>query len=241
MPTLRLSRRRGRCLVGAARHRAPSGAGGSSRLATAMVGAELVYVVTPGDSLTLIGAKLGADPDVIARANGLTANRAIAPWRPSPGGQPASRPARRWRAHRLERPAAHALLPRRACPVRTAGRGRSAGLADASRAVHRRADGGRSHVERAGLDPGGDAAEGQRVVTRVAPGPSNPLGTRYIGLSLKNIGIHGTNAPASVYRHGTHGCIRMQRADIEELYEQVRVGMTGRVIYEPVRRVPALA
>jgi hypothetical protein len=50
-----------------------------SRVATAMVGAELVYLVTPGDSLTLIGAELGVDPDVIARANDLTPTARLHP------------------------------------------------------------------------------------------------------------------------------------------------------------------
>jgi lipoprotein-anchoring transpeptidase ErfK/SrfK len=41
--------------------------------------------------------------------------------------------------------------------------------------------------------------EGRPVLTRVAPGPDNPLGRHWIGLSLPAIGIHGTIAPASIY------------------------------------------
>ncbi len=58
----------------------------------------------------------------------------------------------------------------------------------------------------------------------VPPGPSNPLGTRWLGLSLKGFGIHGTNAPGSIGRKASHGCIRMRNRDIEELFELVAVG-----------------
>ena len=49
---------------------------------------------------------------------------------------------------------------------------------------------------------------GHAVLTRVAPGPDNPLGAFWIGLDRPGFGIHGTNAPASIYRFQTHGCIR---------------------------------
>jgi lipoprotein-anchoring transpeptidase ErfK/SrfK len=58
----------------------------------------------------------------------------------------------------------------------------------------------------------------------VLPGPHNPLGTRWIGLSEKGYGIHGTNAPKSIGKAASHGCIRMARSDLEELFSQTRVG-----------------
>ena len=58
----------------------------------------------------------------------------------------------------------------------------------------------------------------------VPPGKANPLGTRWIGLSHKGYGIHGTNAPNSIGRAASHGCIRMRRSDVEELFQLVRVG-----------------
>lgn len=58
----------------------------------------------------------------------------------------------------------------------------------------------------------------------VGPGPGNPLGTRWLGLSLKGYGIHGTNEPRSIGKRASHGCIRMRNADVEELFEIVRVG-----------------
>lgn len=58
----------------------------------------------------------------------------------------------------------------------------------------------------------------------VGPGKANPLGTRWLGLSLKGYGIHGTNVPRSIGRAASHGCIRMRNADVEELFEMVSMG-----------------
>jgi lipoprotein-anchoring transpeptidase ErfK/SrfK len=60
---------------------------------------------------------------------------------------------------------------------------------------------------------------------KVVPfGPRNPLGTRWIGLSQKGYGIHGTDAPQSVGYAKSHGCIRLRNADVERLFERVRAG-----------------
>jgi L,D-transpeptidase ErfK/SrfK len=76
--------------------------------------------------------------------------------------------------------------------------------------------------------------EGQVVRTEVPPGPDNPLGAYWLGLSLWGYGIHGTIAPASVYHFQSHGCIRLHPDDIAELFERVKVGTPGRLIYQPV-------
>jgi lipoprotein-anchoring transpeptidase ErfK/SrfK len=47
-----------------------------------------------------------------------------------------------------------------------------------------------------------------------------------MGLSMKGYGIHGTNAPRSIGKAASHGCIRMRQADLEELFELVEVGST---------------
>jgi hypothetical protein len=60
----------------------------------------------------------------------------------------------------------------------------------------------------------------------VPPGPGNPVGTRWMGLSLHGYGIHGTNEPRSIGKPTSHGCIRLARPDLEELYAQVAVGDT---------------
>ena len=60
--------------------------------------------------------------------------------------------------------------------------------------------------------------------TVVAAGQNNPVGTRWLGLSRKGYGIHGTNQPRSIGRRASHGCIRMRNSDVEELFELVSVG-----------------
>lgn len=49
----------------------------------------------------------------------------------------------------------------------------------------------------------------------VRPGKSNPLGSRWMGLDKKGYGIHGTNAPSSIGKAASHGCIRMGKHDVE--------------------------
>jgi hypothetical protein len=58
----------------------------------------------------------------------------------------------------------------------------------------------------------------------IAPGPDNPLGTRWMGLSAPSVGIHGTNNPASIGYSVSHGCIRMAIPDVEDLFQRVRIG-----------------
>lgn len=58
----------------------------------------------------------------------------------------------------------------------------------------------------------------------IGPGKDNPVGTRWMGLSKKGYGIHGTNVPSSIGKAASHGCIRMRQRDLEELFTMVRVG-----------------
>ena len=58
----------------------------------------------------------------------------------------------------------------------------------------------------------------------IPPGKSNPLGDRWMGLSQKGYGIHGTNVPSSIGKAASHGCIRMGKHDVEELFNLARVG-----------------
>jgi hypothetical protein len=60
--------------------------------------------------------------------------------------------------------------------------------------------------------------------TVIAPGPRNPLGNRWMGLDRKGYGIHGTNAPQSIGKSASHGCIRLAKRDLEELFAAVKVG-----------------
>lgn len=75
--------------------------------------------------------------------------------------------------------------------------------------------------------------EGQIVRQRVPPGLDNPLGEYWLGLSINGYGIHGTNAPESIYTFGTHGCIRLHPDDAKQVFENVKVGDPGELIYQP--------
>lgn len=55
-------------------------------------------------------------------------------------------------------------------------------------------------------------------------GKNNPVGTRWLGLSVKGYGIHGTNAPSSIGRAASHGCIRLRNRDIERLFAMLQIG-----------------
>jgi L,D-transpeptidase ErfK/SrfK len=72
----------------------------------------------------------------------------------------------------------------------------------------------------------------------VGPGSANPIGTRWIGLSLKGYGIHGTDAPASIGFAKSHGCIRLRNGDVEQLFARVRTGDTVELHAE---RTPEIA
>jgi lipoprotein-anchoring transpeptidase ErfK/SrfK len=63
-----------------------------------------------------------------------------------------------------------------------------------------------------------------RGAAPVPPGPGNPLGTRWMGLSSPGVGIHGTPDPASIGYSASHGCIRMHIPSAEWLFTHVSVG-----------------
>jgi L,D-transpeptidase ErfK/SrfK len=58
----------------------------------------------------------------------------------------------------------------------------------------------------------------------IGPGPRNPLGTRALYLNASGIRIHGTNNSNSIGTAASHGCMRLRRADIEDLYPLVPIG-----------------
>ena len=71
----------------------------------------------------------------------------------------------------------------------------------------------------------------------VPPGKANPLGTRWMGLSRRGYGIHGTNVPSSIGHNASHGCIRMRKADVEELFEILKVGDIVEMVAEPTEEL----
>ena len=71
--------------------------------------------------------------------------------------------------------------------------------------------------------PNSPWAQGQ---SPIPPGPENPLGTRWMGLSAPGVGIHGTPSDASIGYSVSHGCIRMHIPEAEWLFNHVDVGTT---------------
>lgn len=63
----------------------------------------------------------------------------------------------------------------------------------------------------------------------IPAGKNNPVGTRWLGLSQKGYGIHGTNAPESIGHAASHGCIRLRNSDVEKLFTMVQVGDTVKI------------
>jgi lipoprotein-anchoring transpeptidase ErfK/SrfK len=58
----------------------------------------------------------------------------------------------------------------------------------------------------------------------VPPGPGNPLGTRWMGLSAPGVGIHGTPEDGSIGYSLSHGCVRMHIPQAEWLFDHVNIG-----------------
>jgi lipoprotein-anchoring transpeptidase ErfK/SrfK len=69
--------------------------------------------------------------------------------------------------------------------------------------------------------PASPWAEGEKPIP---PGPDNPLGTRWMGISAPGVGIHGTNNESSIGYSVSHGCIRMHVRDAEWLFNRVDIG-----------------
>jgi lipoprotein-anchoring transpeptidase ErfK/SrfK len=71
------------------------------------------------------------------------------------------------------------------------------------------------------LPPDSDWARG---LDPVPPGPGNPLGTRWMGISAPGVGMHGTPDDASIGYSRSHGCIRMHIPDAEWLFNNIATG-----------------
>jgi L,D-transpeptidase ErfK/SrfK len=203
-----------------------------------LLGGDNTATVRPGDSLTSIGARFGADARVIGEANGLKApypiysgqtlkieNRHIVP--DLKDAEIVINVPQRMLFHLGSDGIVHAY------PV-------AAGKASWKTPT------GDFTILTMETNPTWEVPvsiqeemrrEGKPVLTRVPPSPGNPLGAFWLGLSLPGIGIHGTNSPASIYSLATHGCIRLHPDDIKTLFTQVSVGTKGRIIDEPLLMV----
>ena len=67
-------------------------------------------------------------------------------------------------------------------------------------------------------------AKVQDAKARIPPGPNNPVGVVWIGLSKEHYGIHGTPEPGNIGHTESHGCIRLTNWDAEELSTMVKPG-----------------
>lgn len=67
------------------------------------------------------------------------------------------------------------------------------------------------------------------VKTRLQPGPNNPVGLVWLGLSKPHWGIHGTSEPGQMSRVETNGCVRLTNWDVLRLADLVKPGVTVEV------------
>lgn len=58
----------------------------------------------------------------------------------------------------------------------------------------------------------------------IQPGPNNPAGTHWIGLSSASYGFHGTPYPAKVSKSDSHGCVRLTNWDVDRLAKLLKKG-----------------
>jgi lipoprotein-anchoring transpeptidase ErfK/SrfK len=70
----------------------------------------------------------------------------------------------------------------------------------------------------------------------IKPGPNNPVGSFWIGLSAEGYGIHGTANPSKVSKSESHGCIRLTNWDVGLLGASVKKGTAVVFVDEPQDR-----
>jgi L,D-transpeptidase ErfK/SrfK len=200
-----------------------------------ITGGITTHIVAPGETLTSIAARFGVDPATIASDNRLAADQALEPGRALLIDNRHIVPATIVSGEVVVNVPQRMLFYRDdqgivAYPVAV---GRPTWQTpQGAFAVAWKTEDPAWHVPASIRAE--SARKGQSLPLVVPPGPRNPLGRFWIGLSLAGIGLHGTPVPSSIYRTVTHGCIRLQGEGIEDLFGRVDVGTRGRIIYEPV-------
>jgi L,D-transpeptidase ErfK/SrfK len=205
-----------------------------SAIGREVVGGELTYHTQTGDTLTSIGARFGVEAAVLARRNGVRAGQVLVV------GQSLAIDNR----HIVPALSSESLVinvPQRMLFQFKDGRVHAQYPVGLGRPTWQTPLGAFTVIEKE-ENPTWDVPlsiqeemrrEGKPVITMMPPCPANPLGRYFIRLSLPGIGIHGTNAPASIYQFRTHGCIRLHPDDVCAFFGDVSVADTGRIIYEP--------
>lgn len=82
---------------------------------------------------------------------------------------------------------------------------------------------------------------GNFKVLRKAAHWGSGFGTRWIGLTVPwgTYGIHGTNNPGAIGSYASHGCIRMNNHNVEEIYPWIKPGTPVTLIGNPFRYQPS--
>lgn len=210
--------------------------------AAVMTGGETVYRVAGGDSLLLISARLGVDMGIITRRNDLDPARPLRPGqelrlgtrkiapRTVDNGIIVDIPGRmlyHFKAGRLER----------FFPV-------GLGMPRWKGVTRWRTPAGTFAITGKERNPVWHVPEsiqqqlkdqGKPVLTKVPPGPDNPLGRFVLYTSIRGIAIHETIWPTTVYQFRTHGCVRVMPENIERFYDEIEIGTSGELVYEPVK------
>ena len=203
--------------------------------AESLVGQVRTVTIARGDTLGAMGSRFGIDAATIARDNGLSLDalllvgtelrldsRHIVPSFPPDVAVLVNVPQRMVFAVSTNRVAAYPIAVGRASWPTPLG-----GFTIVSKETNPTWDVPKSIREEA-------RRAGRSLPLKVPPGPNNPLGAYWLGLSVGSVGLHGTNAPSSVYQAVTHGCIRLQASNIEELFGLVQVGTRGELVYQPL-------
>jgi L,D-transpeptidase ErfK/SrfK len=200
----------------------------------AVTGGVAVYTVVKGDTLQYVSARFGTDPAVIAADNGLKPNAMLQV------GQ-TLRIDNRHIVPAVEHATIVINVPQRM--LFYVGEGETRGMPVAVGQSGWRTPTQPFTVATRETDPSWEVPKsiqaearraGKTLPSVVPPGPNNPLGKYWLGLSIPSVGIHGTNAPSSIYRVTTHGCIRVGTEDIAWLHARVTVGTPGAIVYEPI-------
>jgi L,D-transpeptidase ErfK/SrfK len=200
-----------------------------------VVGQELQHRVQPGDTLRSLSARYAVEPATLARENGL-----------SRGAELEVGAELRIASHHVVPEALEdgivVNVPQRMLFVFAGGElkghypvgiGRRGWTTPA----------GRYHIVEKEQDPSWEVPrsiqaemrrQGRRAVKRMGPGPDNPLGQYWLGLSRNGIGIHGTPQTSSLFGFVSHGCVRMHPEDIEAVFQDVEVGTPVQIVYQPV-------
>lgn len=200
-----------------------------------LTGGVQTYAVARGDTLRAISARFGVDVETLAADNGLTSRARLS------AGQPLRVDNRHLVPPGMEPGVLVINVPQRMAFLDS-----GAGVEGYPVAVGRRdwqTPVGPFTIVTAEEDPTWDVPAsiqeearraGKSLPSKVPPGPDNPLGKFWLGLSVGGVGVHGTNAPGSIYGAVTHGCVRMHPDDIARLFPRLAVGSAGRIIYEPI-------